>query len=118
MVLTPQEIETYPGGKRKLQEFLTKGSVNIVKYQVWSPRSVGTGVEVQLDSGQRKVIPRVLAPGTAKCGPKPVAFQNWNIQKVKFRFRFIAGDFVAEFFYVEWEAADAPGEWIREAASL
>lgn len=118
MVLTPQEIESYPSGKRKLQEFLAKSSVNIVKYQLWSPRSVGTGVEVQLDSGQRKVIPRVLVPGAAKCGPKPVAFERWNIRKVKFRFRFQAGDFIADFFFVEWEAAGAPGEWIHEKQLL
>jgi hypothetical protein len=34
MVLTSEEIESYPNGKRKLYEFLTKGSVNIVYSQV------------------------------------------------------------------------------------
>ena len=118
MVLTPEEITSFPNGKRKLQEFLSKNSVNIVKYQLSSPRSIGARVEVQLDSGQRKVIPKTLAPGATTRYGSPVAFERWNVKKVKFRFRFQSGDFVADFFYVEWEAADAPGEWIHEKQLL
>ena len=114
MVLTSEEIESYPNGKRKLHEFLTKGSVNIVKCQLWSPRSIGTKVEVLLDSGQRKVISRALIPGASKCGPKPISMERWEIREVKFRFRYQAGDFFANFYYVEWKAANSPGEWIHE----
>lgn len=114
MVLTPDEISKYPNGKRKLQEFLDKNSVNIVKFKLWSPRSVGMNVEVQLDSGQHKVIQRSILPGVAKSRATPVAMERWNIRKVRFRFRFQAGDYLADFFYVEWEAKGAPGEWIHE----
>lgn len=114
MLLTPQEIEQYPNGKRKLQEFLTQSSVNIVKLQLWSPRSRDGNIEVQLDSGQHKIISRALVPGAAKCGPKLVNMERWNISQVKFRYRFQAGDYRADFYYVEWEAPNAPGEWIHK----
>ena len=115
MVLQPEEILQFPNGKRKLAEFLNKDSVCVVRCQPRAPRSTGVGMEVTLENGVRKVIPRVMVPGAPKSGAKQtVSMERWDVKNVKARFQFRANDFQATFFFVEWEAPSAPGEWIHE----
>lgn len=115
MVLQPEEILKFPNGKRKLSEFLSKDTVSVVRCQPWASRSFGPGVEVMLENGVRKVIPRTLVPGAPKSGAKkPISMERWDVKMVKARYRFRANDFQATFYYVEWEEPSAQGEWIHE----